>query len=175
MRQASASTPEEIKELEDGIKTCQLVQHREEADRAHSYFVEVYKKCASDWKRITELEADENTDQVELSCLKRRFDLVLSVDYQMSKLLPYWGESPQPGSTYYLQKMSHDLFGIINHATNSSAVYIFDERLGPKNTDHTLSYMTHYLLKQAKLPSWVRRIHIFMDNQQKSLHNGMGC
>ena len=82
----------------------------------------------------------------------------------MSKLLPYWGESPQPGSTYYLQKLTHDLFGLVNHATRSSAVYIFDERVGPKNTDHTLSYITHYLLKQAKLPSWVRRIHIFMDN-----------
>ena len=52
----------------------------------------------------------------------------------------------------------------MNHASDSSMVCIFDERVGPKNTDHTLSYMTHYLNKMADLPAWVRRIHIFLDN-----------
>ena len=47
--------------------------------------------------------------------------------------------------TYYLQKMNHDLFGIVNHADDSSAVYLFDETVGPKNTDHTLSFLTHYI------------------------------
>jgi len=53
--------------------------------------------------------------------------------------------SDQPGSTYYLQKMNHDLFNIVNHADNSSAVYLFDETVGPKNTDHMLSFLTHYI------------------------------
>lgn len=79
----------------------------------------------------------------------------------MSKLVPYWGQSPQPASTYYLQKLSHDIFGIVNHATNNSAVYLFDERVGPKNTDHTVSYLSHYI---SQLPDWMRRIHLFLDN-----------
>ena len=45
--------------------------------------------------------------------------------------------------------------------TNKSAVYLFDERIGPKNTDHTVSYLTHYL---TSLPDFVRRLHLFLDN-----------
>ena len=68
-----------------------------------------------------------------------------------SKLVPNWGQSPQPGSTYYLQKLSHE----------KTAVYLLDERVGPKNTDHTISYATHFI---SQLPDWLRRIHLFLDN-----------
>ena len=167
--QAAASTTEELKQLEDEISSCKdnLEKHRMEANKSHEYFVEATQKCTAQFKRIAELEAKETLDSdesEELSVLKLRFDLVISVDYQMSKLLPQWGESPQPGSTYYLQKLSHDLFGIVNHATDRSTVYIFDERIGPKNTDHTLSFIFHYITTQGKLPSWIRRVHLFMDN-----------
>ena len=87
----------------------------------------------------------------------------------MGKLVPYWGESPQPGSTYYYQKLNHDVFGIVNHhATNKSAVYLFDERIGPKNTDHTVSYLTHYLVG---LPDFVCRLHLFLDNASSTNKN----
>ena len=156
--QAAASTPEELKELESELSSCKdnLEKHREEANKSHDYFVEVTQKCTTQFKRIAELETKETLDSdesEELSVLKLRFDLVISVDYQMSKLLPHWGDSPQPGSTYYLQKLSHDLFGIVNHATNRSTIYLFDERVGPKNTDHTLSLITDYITTQGKLPS----------------------
>ena len=83
----------------------------------------------------------------------------------MNKLTPYWGYSPQPGSTYYLQKLSHDLLGIVNHSDEAStAVYVFDERCGLKNTDHTVSYITDYVRESGIVPDWVRRPHIFMDN-----------
>ena len=49
----------------------------------------------------------------------------------------------------------------MNHATNSSVVYLLDERIGPKNTDHTISYTTHYI---SNLPDWVRRVDLFLDN-----------
>ena len=101
-------------------------------------------------------EEDEKLDR-----LKKGFYLVICADYQMSKLLPNWGYSPQPGSTYYLQKLSHDIFGIVNHSDNSSVIYLFDERCGPKNTDNTVSYLTHYL---SKVPAWVRKVHIYLDN-----------
>ena len=82
----------------------------------------------------------------------------------MQKLVPYWGISPQPGSTYYLQKLSYDLFGIVDHKDESSAVYIFDERVGTKTADHTISYILHYLKSAGKVPSWVTRLHVFLDN-----------
>ena len=111
-----------------------------------------------------ELEGKSDFDQNEcdeLDVLHGSFDLVLAADYQMSKLVPNWGQSPQPGSTYHLQKLSHDVFGVVNHATNKSTIYLFDERVGPKNTDHTVSYVSHFI---SQLPEWIRRIHLFMDN-----------
>ena len=138
------------------------------------------KQCSNDWERIVKLSDKPNlqqSEQTELGMLKHKFNLVVSADYQMGKLVPYWGESPQPGSTYYYQKLNHDVFGIVNHATNKSAVYIFDERIGPKNTDHTVSYLTHYL---TSLPDFVRHLHLFLDNasstctNKKLLYYGLG-
>ena len=81
----------------------------------------------------------------------------------MSKLIPYWGYSAQPGTTYYLQKLSNDIFGIVDHREEKAAIYLFDETVGPKNTDHTVSYITHYL-KSDTIPDFVRRVHLFLDN-----------
>ena len=82
----------------------------------------------------------------------------------MQKLVPYWGHSPQPGATYYLQKLSHDIFGIVNHSDEHSTLYIFDETVGPKNTDHTISLLMQYIKNHERMPSWIKRIHIFLDN-----------
>ena len=166
LQQAAASLPEELEKLDDEIKAIRQTNenHRKEAQDSHHYYTEVKKKCTTKWDRTVELEAKSDLssdEEEELEVLKRSFSLVLAVDYQMSKLVPYWGQSPQPGSTYYLQKLSHDIFGVVNHATNNSTVYLLDERVGPKNTDHTISYLTHYI---SQLPSWIRRIHVFMDN-----------
>ena len=108
----------------------------------------------------------------KLDVLHNSFNLVLAGDYQMAKLVPYWDQSPQPGSTYYLQKPSHSIFCIVIHATNESAVYLFDGKVGPKNTDHTISYPSHYI---SQLPDWMRRVHLFyLCNKQELIHNGVG-
>lgn len=78
--------------------------------------------------------------------------------------LPYWRESPQPGSTYYLQKVSYDVFGVVDHRDNAGHCYLFSECIGPKNTDHTVSYIFHYLKSTNKIPDWVKRVHLFLDN-----------
>ena len=111
---------------------------------------------------------DGKTRERAIGHSKNRFNLVLCADYQMCKLVPFWGMSAQLGCTYYLQKLKLDLFGIVNHGSNVSAVYLFDERVGPKNTDHTISYLGDYL---SKLPSWVTRIHLFMDNAASTNKN----
>ena len=84
-------------------------------------------------------------------------------------LVPHWGSSPQPGSTYYLQKLSYDLLGIADYWDGSSAVYTFDERVGTKTADHTISYLFHYLISLGKVPSWVTRLHVFLDNAGQGL------
>ena len=138
--------------------------HRHQAQQSHKYYIDTTKKCRQEWEEITQLEGKASlTDEEKaaLAVMRNKFTLVVSADYQMSKLVPYWGMAPQPGSTYYLQKLNHDVYGIVNHATDSSAVYLFDERIGPKNTDHTISYTTQYI---SKLPDWVCRVHLFLDN-----------
>lgn len=166
LQQAAASSAEDLQQLDEEIKALRqaLEIHKCEAQESHEYYTEVTKRCNSKLQRIHELEAKSNLEQdeeEELEVLKRSFNLVLSVDYQMSKLVPYWGLSDQPGSTYYLQKLSHDVYGIVNHGANKSTVYLFNERVGPKNTDHSISYLTHYI---SQLPDWIKRVHIFMDN-----------
>ena len=173
LRQASNSEPDEIKKLEDELTHLKDVQenHRQRAQKAHQYYVDTTARCASEWKQIKDLEekATRTDDEEEqLAVLKHKFNLVLAVDYQQCKLVPYWGMSDQPGSTYYLQKLNHDIFGVVNHGSNSSAVYLFDETAGPKNTDHTLSFLTHYI---STLPPWMKRIHLFLDNTSSTNKN----
>ena len=45
--------------------------------------------------------------------MQKSFTLVLSCDYQMTKLIPFWGETAQQAITYYLRKVSQDLFGMV--------------------------------------------------------------
>jgi hypothetical protein len=49
-------------------------------------------------ERIQTLEQDSEDNKDELAQQKQNFSLTLSVDYQMNKLVPYWGLTPQPGS-----------------------------------------------------------------------------
>ena len=85
--------------------------------------------------------------------------------------MPYWGFSPQPGSTYYLQKLSHDVFSIVDHRNNNSTIYVFDETVGPKNTDHTISFLTHYFRNSSVMPSWIKCIHVLLDNTDSTNKN----
>ena len=173
MLQSSNADPDDIQKIEDELTSLKQVHenHRQEAQQAHQYYVEVTTRCTSEWKEIQELEqrATLNDDEKEkLAALKNKFNLVLCADYQMCKLVPYWGMTAQPGCTYYLQKLNHDLFGIVNHGSNSSAVYLFNETVGPKNTDHTVSYLGDYI---SKLPPWIKRIHLFLDNASSTNKN----
>lgn len=112
--QSCNADPVEVKEIEDEITSLKqsLENHRQEAQKAHTYHVEVTKRCKSDWAEITKLEAKSTLNDSEkerLAILKNGYNLVISADYQMSKLVPYWGQTAQPGSTYYLQKLSQCL------------------------------------------------------------------
>ena len=116
-----------------------------------------------------EMKSTLNDDEKErLAIIKNGFNLVLSADYQMAKLVPYWGLTAQPGSTYYLQKLSYDVFGIVDHSCGTCTVYLFDERIGSKNTDHTVSYLSDFLSKSAP---WIKRVHLFLDNTSNTNKN----
>ena len=102
---------------------------------------------------------------------KHKFTLVLSADYQRAKLIPYWGHSPQPGPTYYMMKHSDDIFGIIDHREDSAQTYIFGEEVGPKNTDHTISFLQKYIQSVQKENPWLNRVLLFLDNATSTNKN----
>ena len=159
----------EIAQLEKDKQTLEDIvqEHKDVARESLQYYKEMKEKCCEQWKEITTLDSKcdrSSAEDEQLEQLKHCFTLVISADYQMQKLVPYWGMSPQPGSTYYLQKLSYDLFGIVDHRDGSSAVYIFDERVGTKTADHTISYILHYLKSVGVILSWVARLHVFLDN-----------
>ena len=132
-----------------------LRDHKKVARESLQYYKSMKEKCAKQWQAIVEVEEKSprtDAEEERLKELKHCYTLLLSADYQMQKLIPHWGQSPQPGSTYYLQKLSIDLFGIVDHRDESAAVYIFDERVGHKTADHTISYLLHYLKSQEQFP-----------------------
>ena len=104
------------------------------------------KKCAQQWKEITELESAEKSPEnyEKLKELKSVFTLLLSADYQMSKLLPFWGHTAQSSSTYYLKRFR--MISMASLTINMKMdVYIFNEMIEAKNSDHSISYLMQYL------------------------------
>lgn len=65
---------------------------------------------------------------------------------------------------YDMQKVSYDIYGIVDHRQESGHVDLLNETIGPKNTDHSFSYLLHYLKSSGMVPDRVRRVHVFMDN-----------
>lgn len=111
------------------------------------------------WKEIVTITDKGPLSRVEkekLASLKHCFTLTISADYQQSKLIPTWGRSEQPGVTYYLQKVSHDIFGIVDHRDETGVLYLFDEQIGPKNTDHTISLLMEYWKKESTKYPWIQ-------------------
>ena len=48
---------------------------------------------------------------------------------------------------------------------------LFDERIGPKNTDHTISLLTYYIQHSGLVPHWIKCVCIFMDNATSTNKN----
>ena len=54
LQQAAASSPEELKRLEDEIKAIRQSHeiHRKEPDESHQYYTEITKKCSENGKEL---------------------------------------------------------------------------------------------------------------------------
>ena len=175
LRQSGSASADEIQsheqtvgEIEQGLK-----EHKLAATDAQTFYRETTAKCSEIWKNIETLMAKTLISAEEeqgLASKKRAFTLIVSADYQQSKLIPSWGNTAQPGSTYYLQKVSHDVFGLVDHRGHQH-ISLFDERIGPKNTDHTVSILQRYIIEVTRLYPWIRRVLIFLDNAANTNKN----
>jgi len=141
-----------------------LEEHRMDAGFELDHYRQKTKKSRSLYHRIEELQKRKSkADKTNLQELEGQIVFSLSLDYQQSKLTPHWGFSAQPSETYYLRKLSHNIFGIVDHTLAKDVVYVLDERAGgAKNADITISLVDHYIYRN--LPSWARHLCLFMDN-----------
>ena len=176
LRHAGNSSDSQLREHEATLEQAKndLSEHKLKAQKALEHYRFTTEQCARDWKAIVDLSAKDSLNEDEIAQLERRkasFVLVLSADYQMTKLIPQWGVTAQPGISYYLRKVSHDLFGIIDHRDGTNFVPVFSELVGPKNTDHTVSLLLHYLCHSGLVPSWIKRVCIFLDNASSTNKN----
>ena len=110
LKQTGSSSEEELKSLESDIQELQSARevHKQTAQNSHKYHLDMVKRCSTQWEQIQELQGQSTLsaeEEEQLTRLHNIFTLTLSADFQMSKLIPSWGVSPQPGSTYYLQKL----------------------------------------------------------------------
>ena len=127
--------------------------------------------CSTNWETIVKLTGEGNPTSdtlTQLTTAQHTLPLVLSADYQQNKLIPYWGRTEQPGSTYYLQKLSYDIFGIVDHRNDTRSIsIIFDGTIGPKNTDHTILFLSQYISKVVTEFLRIKRTCIFLDNAHR--------
>ena len=132
------------------------------------YYNQMVKKCRKEWEEISKLSRELNPSQdtvTKLTVAKQTLMLVLSADFQQSKLIPHWDKTEQPGTTYYLQKVSHEIFGLLDHRSEeSNFIWVFNETVGPKNTDHTKTFLSQYLEKVTTDFPLIRCACIFLDN-----------
>ena len=92
-----------------------LRKHKDVATKSREYYKASTDKCKLQWSDITQLTSKgvvSRNEREELERKKHSFTLTISADYQQSKLISSWGKTEQPGSMYYLQKASHNIFGI---------------------------------------------------------------
>ena len=175
-QQSGSALEENLRSLEstkDNLER-ELQSHKDTATKARDYYKQMTDKCKQQWSKIKQLTAiriPSRSEKEQLQIAQHSFTLTISADYQQSKLIPSWGKSEQPGSTYYLQKVSHDILGIVDHSEDKSTVYIFDERIGPKNTDHTVSFLTQYWQSVSQQYPWIHRFAIFLDNATSTNKN----
>ena len=82
-----------------------MENHQKVARFSLQYYRQMKERCEKQWSEIVELELATSSPKRDekLKQLHHAFTLILSADYQMSKLLPHWGQSAQPSSTYYLR------------------------------------------------------------------------
>ena len=142
-------------------------RHKDDAQNALEYYRDMVVSTQSEYTKITYLikkQKRTRTEEKQLKRLQNSFSAFISADYMMSKNLPFWGESPQPAKTYYQMKLVCDVFGIVNHSEKASNhTYICDElAAGPKNTDHTISFLNHFI--DMQIDSWVKNITFCLDN-----------
>jgi chromosome segregation ATPase len=116
-RQSGSSSASEIRSLEENKADLEskLKEHKKDATKSREHYNTTIAETGKYWSeilRLTALHSPSQSERDDLKTLKHTFTLTISADYQQSKLIPNWGRTEQPRSTYYLQKVSLVLWTI---------------------------------------------------------------
>ena len=92
--QSGSAQEQEVKDVEAKIKVSEeeLHTHRDDASAARDYYNLMTTKCKEEWEEITTLSMEQDPSEETVSKLtvaKHTFTLVLSADFQQSKLTPH--------------------------------------------------------------------------------------
>ena len=144
-----------------------LAEHKEIAQASIDEYKEAREKSTQDYQRIAELQKNgcaNEEEEEELMQKKANLNVCVHADYQQAKLIPHWGYTPQPGTTYYKQKLSNDIFGVVVHNEPVRRLYTWHEgAAGAKTSDHTITCLDDCI---GKLEAWVQHVTIVVDNAQ---------
>jgi hypothetical protein len=84
---------------------CELQHYREQTKKSRTLYQHI--------ENLLSTRTKAKFDRLKLQELKEQLVFTFSLDYQQSMLIPHWGFSPQLRYTYYLRKLSHNIFGIV--------------------------------------------------------------
>ena len=168
LKQSGHSTEASIHKQEEAMAhfTALIQDHKQEAQDGLEYYKKLASETETTYKHICTVQQQQDLTPEksdELKKLQETFSAFISADYMMGKNLPHWGESAQPSKTYYMMKLVCDVFGIVDHSSKKSYAYLCTElAAGPKSTDHTLTFLEHFVT--MNIDKWVRHITLCLDN-----------
>ncbi|XP_077995114.1 uncharacterized protein LOC144448701 isoform X1 [Glandiceps talaboti] len=160
-----------IKTTIDSLK-LHIAEHKEKATIAQHFYKQSCNTAWQSQQMIEDLESkDVRTDEEEITLLEEKTNYVacFSIDYKMVVTVPQWHLTPQPAISYYKMKLCVDEAVIVHHNFGKAYSYIFDERCGPKNSNHTLSILDKHM-RSLDL-SWTTKAMVFMDNAPSTNKN----
>lgn len=93
LQQSGNASEADLKGLEEETKQLEgnLIEHKAVTTRAREYYKACMQKCQKQWRDIKEYNEKGSLTQEEREELTHCFTLVISADYQQSKLIPNWG------------------------------------------------------------------------------------
>ena len=74
--------------------------------------------------------------------------LHLSIDAMQNKSYPTFTGYKEPALYYFTKKITFHLLGVVNEGMNTGEVYLYDQRIGPTNSNHTISALQQAMKTQ---------------------------
>ena len=161
-RQSEQSKPPWI--TWDKVLLLTLEHHCTEAAESHKYYDSVTKKCADEWKAITTgvsiIKCDWRSKKTTIG-KEAHFHSCTERWLSDAETCPILGSVTSAGEYLLPPEVKSRYIGNSQPFDRSFTCIPVRWKDGAKNTDHTVSYLSHYI---TTLPAWVHHINMFLGN-----------